>query len=96
MAVDTAGIEQWDRYWAYGGLHSFSQVTDGNYQGAIAEFWRARFGDLESGMQEAALNEADLHSLERLLKAQGFVTSGCGELREHDGMLLGWYLVGGR
>ncbi len=51
MAVDTADIEQWDRYWAYGGLHSFSQVTVGNYQGAIADFWRERFRDLASGMR---------------------------------------------
>lgn len=43
------GIEQWDRYWSYGSLHSFSQVMGGNYQGAIAGFWRACFRDLEAG-----------------------------------------------
>jgi ubiquinone/menaquinone biosynthesis C-methylase UbiE len=36
----------WDRYWAYGNLHSFSQVQSGNYGGAVGEFWRGRFADL--------------------------------------------------
>lgn len=42
-------IEQWDRYWAYGNVHSFSQVAGGNYQGAVADFWRARFEALADG-----------------------------------------------
>lgn len=50
MAADGADIEQWDRYWAYGGLHSFSQVADGNYRGAIADFWREHFLGLADGM----------------------------------------------
>jgi ubiquinone/menaquinone biosynthesis C-methylase UbiE len=41
-------LEQWDRYWAYGNIHSFSQVSGGNYQGAIADFWKSRFETLES------------------------------------------------
>lgn len=47
----TAASERdpWDRYWAYGNLHSFSQVTRGNYGGGIAEFWRARFEALADG-----------------------------------------------
>lgn len=53
MAAGGTDIEQWDRYWAYGGLHSFSQVTDGNYRGAIAEFWRERFHELADGMHVA-------------------------------------------
>lgn len=53
MAAGAADIEQWDRYWAYGGLHSFSQVAAGNYQGVIAEFWRERFDMLASGMHVA-------------------------------------------
>jgi len=44
-------IEQWDRYWSFGSLHSFSQVAGGNYEGAIAEFWRARFATLRNGMR---------------------------------------------
>ena len=39
----------WDRYWAYGNLHSFSQVTCGNYGGGIAAFWRERFAALADG-----------------------------------------------
>lgn len=46
---DDAGIDQWDRFWAFGSLHSFSQVAGGNYQGVIADFWRERFGMVEPG-----------------------------------------------
>lgn len=42
-------LEQWDRYWAYGNIHSFSQVSGGNYQGAIADFWKSRFEKIENG-----------------------------------------------
>jgi len=42
-------IRQWDRYWSFGSLHSFSQVSGGNYEGAIADFWRRRFADLAPG-----------------------------------------------
>ncbi|MGA8262453.1 MAG: class I SAM-dependent methyltransferase [Arenicellales bacterium] len=42
-------IDQWDRYWGYGNIHSFSQVSGGNYQGAIADFWRSRFRGLAEG-----------------------------------------------
>lgn len=49
MAGSARDIEQWDRYWSYGNLHSFSQVTGGNYQGAVADFWRARFERLVDG-----------------------------------------------
>jgi len=38
--------DAWDRYWAYGNLHSFSQVTSGNYAGRIAAFWQEVFEDL--------------------------------------------------
>lgn len=41
--------DAWDRYWAYGNLHSFSQVTSGNYTGRIAAFWDGVFGDLADG-----------------------------------------------
>ncbi len=42
-------IEQWDRYWSYGNIHSFSQVSEGNYRGAIAKFWRTRLERLSEG-----------------------------------------------
>ncbi len=41
--------DPWDRYWAYGNLHSFSQVTRGNYGGDIAAFWQDRFEALPDG-----------------------------------------------
>lgn len=41
--------DPWDRYWAYGNLHSFSQVSHGNYGGAIAAFWQERFEALPQG-----------------------------------------------
>lgn len=40
---------QWDRYWSYGNIHSFSQVAGGNYEGTVAEFWRSRFERLADG-----------------------------------------------
>lgn len=49
MHKSRGGIEQWDRYWAYGNIHSFSQVAGGNYQGVVAEFWRSRFEMLGEG-----------------------------------------------
>lgn len=41
--------DPWDRYWEYGNLHSFSQVTRGNYAGRIADFWHERFSVLADG-----------------------------------------------
>lgn len=41
--------DAWDRYWAYGSLHSFSQVSAGNYGGRIAAFWRTLFAGLADG-----------------------------------------------
>lgn len=49
MTSTREALEQWDRYWAYGNLHSFSQVFDDNYRGEIANFWRARFVRLPAG-----------------------------------------------
>ena len=49
MPAGPSAVEQWDRYWAYGALHSFSQVAGGNYQGAIAAFWRSCFDTLQPG-----------------------------------------------
>ncbi|WP_070989050.1 class I SAM-dependent methyltransferase [Halofilum ochraceum] len=44
-----SATDPWDRYWAYGNLHSFSQVTQGNYGGDIAAFWREQFAALPDG-----------------------------------------------
>lgn len=49
MSKGNAEIEQWDRYWAYGNIHSFSQVAGGNYQGRIAAFWQDCFRAIEPG-----------------------------------------------
>ena len=49
MTTMQARIEQWDRFWAYGNLHSFSQVHAGNYRGAVAAFWQERFAALADG-----------------------------------------------
>jgi len=49
MARDDNSIEQWDRYWAYGNIHSFSQVAGGNYQGVVAGFWQVHFESLPGG-----------------------------------------------
>lgn len=36
----------WSDYWAGGALHSCASSFQGNYDGAIAAFWRARFANL--------------------------------------------------
>jgi len=46
---ESARAGAWDRYWSYGHLHSFSQVADGNYAGAVAEFWDSVFSELPDG-----------------------------------------------
>lgn len=38
----------WTRYWQGGVLHSCGCAFAGNYEGAIADFWRARFAALPS------------------------------------------------
>lgn len=39
-------IEAWSRYWASGVLHSCAGSFDGNYAGAIADFWQRVFAGL--------------------------------------------------
>lgn len=39
----------WSRYWAGGALHSCGSSFDGNYSGAIGEFWRQSFAPLADG-----------------------------------------------
>jgi ubiquinone/menaquinone biosynthesis C-methylase UbiE len=40
---------QWDQYWSCGNIHSLSSAANGNYKGAIARFWKARFATIGSG-----------------------------------------------
>ena len=49
MKASDTDSDPWDRYWHQGNLHSFSQVSEGNYGGAIARFWRDRFAGLADG-----------------------------------------------
>lgn len=49
MDKTASDTSQWDRYWDYGNIHSFSQNAAGNYDGVVADFWRARFEGLEDG-----------------------------------------------
>lgn len=49
MTATAGSTDAWDRYWAYGNLHSFSQVAGGNYGGRIAAFWRDVFAGLADG-----------------------------------------------
>lgn len=49
MTGKSSEISQWDRYWSYGNIHSFSQVAGGNYEGAVAEFWKSSFEPLADG-----------------------------------------------
>ena len=49
MSQPASDAAAWDRYWAYGNLHSFSQVTAGNYAGPIAAFWSRQFEGIGDG-----------------------------------------------
>ncbi len=40
---------QWDQYWSNGNIHSLSNAFTGNYEGAIAQFWKDKFSSLEDG-----------------------------------------------
>ncbi|MEX0900912.1 MAG: class I SAM-dependent methyltransferase [Gammaproteobacteria bacterium] len=43
--------QAWTRYWQSGALHSCAGSYDGNYGGAIAAFWHARFADVTASMR---------------------------------------------
>lgn len=45
-SIDTERQQAWSSYWAAGALHSCADSFQGNYSGAIAEFWRPRFQSL--------------------------------------------------
>ena len=49
MIQATGDADPWNRYWDYGNLHSFSQVTPGQYGGVIATFWDQQFQRLRAG-----------------------------------------------
>jgi SAM-dependent methyltransferase len=46
-----ARVEAWNTYWAAGPLHSCAGSFDGNYGGAIGEFWKPLFESLEPGQK---------------------------------------------
>lgn len=46
-ALERRGL--WSRYWATGMAHSCGTSYDGNYGGAIGDFWRAAFATLDAG-----------------------------------------------
>jgi ubiquinone/menaquinone biosynthesis C-methylase UbiE len=76
-----ARIEPWDRYWAYGYLHSCSGCHAGNYRGAIAAHWHERFaalpansriGDIAAGngaLALLALDTAEAQGLDFIVEA---------------------------
>ncbi len=43
--------QAWTRYWQSGALHSCVGSYDGNYGGAIAAFWHARFVEVTASMR---------------------------------------------
>jgi len=44
-----ARAESWTRYWASGALHSCPGSFAGNYEGAMAAYWRTSFASLPTG-----------------------------------------------
>lgn len=57
----------WSAYWATGGLHSCVGSFDGNYSGAIGDFWRGVFTDLPEGPLRALDLATGNGALPRLL-----------------------------
>jgi len=49
VTASPSDAEAWDRYWAYGNLHSFSQVAPGNYGGRVGAFWHGVFAGRADG-----------------------------------------------
>ena len=49
MHADTDRHGAWGRYWASGALHACATSFDGNYDGALAAFWREVFDGLAPG-----------------------------------------------
>ena len=47
--ADVAGPERWAEFWRSGALTSLPEAYQGNYAGAVGEFWKERFAALESG-----------------------------------------------
>lgn len=43
--------QAWTRYWRSGALHSCAGSYAGNYGGAVAAFWRARFTGLDASLR---------------------------------------------
>ncbi|GAB2661491.1 class I SAM-dependent methyltransferase [Arenimonas aestuarii] len=57
----------WSAYWATGDLHSCVGSFDGNYSGAIGDFWRGVFNDLPEGPLRALDLATGNGALPRLL-----------------------------
>ena len=75
--------QAWTRYWQSGALHSCVGSYDGNYGGAVAEFWRAQFAALDSGMRLL-----DLGTGNGPLPALALATLGAEKLPSIDGVDL--------
>jgi len=60
----------WSAYWATGGLHSCVGSFDGNYSGAIGDFWRDVFASLPAGPLRALDLATGNGALPRLLWEQ--------------------------
>lgn len=85
----------WSAYWATGGLHSCVGSFDGNYSGAIGDFWRNVFGALPAGPLRALDLATGNGALPRLL----FETRGDQPGLEVDAVDLaqlapGWLVPG--
>ena len=67
VADPSARRAAWSAYWATGGLHSCVGSFDGNYSGAIGDFWRGVFKDLPEGPLRALDLATGNGALPRLL-----------------------------
>jgi len=47
--AETQAVEAWDDFWRSGAISVCLTGGDGNYRGAVREFWRAFFSDCEPG-----------------------------------------------
>lgn len=78
---DTALVEarnaSWTRYWSSGVLHSCAGSFAGNYDGAIADFWRDAFSGLTGAMRVLDIATGNGPLPRMLLGLDGCHDSGC-------------------